>query len=175
MGSVGSALTVFSLSGDQAALATCCGTDFGCVATVCCSSDASFSVGSFLGGSSGIRPGNGINLRWQALLLAATIDPVVAECAPRSSVVGSAEATCVFGADFIPNKPNNLLANEPSLSGGGGGRDADGGTLAGGKLPPIWARKTPFIPPIEPAMNWGDCHVGYDQFRVLDLVGVLLL
>ena len=24
-------------------------------------------------------------------------------------------------------------------------------------------------------MNWRDCHVGYDQFRVLDLVGVLLL
>jgi hypothetical protein len=37
-----------------------------------------------------------------------TIDPVAAEGAPRSSVVGSAEATCVLGADFNPNKPNNF-------------------------------------------------------------------
>ena len=34
------------------------------------------------------------------------------------SAFESAEATWVRGADFHPNKPSTLLANEPLLSGG---------------------------------------------------------
>ena len=56
-----------------------------------------------------------------SIILGAKIYPVAAECAPRSRVVELAEATCVRGADFHPNKPNNLLANESLLSVGGDG------------------------------------------------------
>jgi hypothetical protein len=85
------------------------------------------------------------------------VDPVVTESVACSCVAESVEATCACGAVFDSNKaPNNLLANEPSLSAQGtggscGSRDPVVSTLASGiMLPGNWARKTLFIPPSSP-------------------------
>ena len=137
------------------ALASCRSAGCSCIVPVCCGwllgvslFGASFLVDSILACSLGFDLAAAKVSIWAAsFAFGVAVDPVVAESAPRSCVAESAEATCVCEAVFHPNKPNNLLANEPLLSGGCGGRDPDGGTRAGGTLPPTWARKTLFIPP----------------------------
>jgi len=104
----------------MAEAASCCGGNIGSAATVCCISGTSFQDDSFVYGSLGVALAT-VKPCGASFILGAKIDPVAAECAPRSSVVESAEATCVRGADFHPNKPNNLLANESLLSVSGDG------------------------------------------------------
>ena len=125
------------------ALASCRSAGCSCTVPVCCGwlfvslfSGASFLVDSILGCSLGVEFAAVKVSIWDAsFAFGVAVDPVVAESAPRSCVAESAEATCVCEAGFHPNKPNNLLANEPLLSGGCSGRDPDGGTRAGGILP----------------------------------------
>jgi hypothetical protein len=56
------------------------------------------------------------------LVIAAAVDPAVAECAARSRVVESVESTSLCDADFDSCKASkNLFGNEPSLSAQGTG------------------------------------------------------
>ena len=100
---------------------------------------------------------------------------MAAECAPRSSVVESAEATCVRGADFHPNKPNNLLANEPLLSGGGERLRFRRRHSCRWNAAANLGEENSVHSAVEPTMNWRHWGVGCDQLGVLDIVGVLLL
>ena len=68
-----------------------------------------------------LRSGDGLNLR-RGLCCRRGSRSGCANSAPRSWVAESVEATCVCETGFDPNKaPNNLLANEPSLSAQGTG------------------------------------------------------
>jgi hypothetical protein len=155
---------VLSLAGGGAALASCWDAGFGFTAAVCCGSllgasffGVSFLADSFLRGSLGFGfAAATVSVCSADFAFGVAVDPVVAESAPRACVVESVAATCVCAAGFDPKKPpNNLLANEPLLlavdtGAGCGGSDPVGGTLAGGMLPPTWARKTLFMPPSSP-------------------------
>jgi hypothetical protein len=99
-----------------------------------------------------------VSLYGAGFVVGVTVDPAVAESAPRPGVVEAVEATCVCEVDLDSSKaPKNLFVTEPSLSVQGTdgicGRSCDpfGSTFASGIiLPGSTARKTLFIPPSSP-------------------------
>ena len=121
---------MLSLAVAGATLASCCGAGLGCNAAVCCGllTGASFLGASFLAGSF-IHDSRDIgfaaataSICGAGFAVGVAVNPAVGESTPGSCVAELVEAICAFGAGFDPNKaPNNLLANEPSLSAQGTG------------------------------------------------------
>ena len=80
-----------------------------------------------------------------------------------------------LAADFHPNKPSNLLANEPLLSGGGeelrARRRHSGRRNAAANL----SEENSVHSSVKPAVDWRYRGVGFDQLDVLNIIGMLLL